>query len=122
MWNTNSYHWEEKPVDAWANETLRAVISGFTHTMNDATLSITEIASLNGESSVSIRKGKKIISFDYNMSLKWKIRLADTDGNQVATMDGKYELPEVSNEDEWDEWEVRNEYGEDENNLRSMLD
>ena len=90
--------------------------------MNDATLSITEIASLNGESSVSIRKGKKIISFDYNMSLKWKIKLADADGNQVATMDGKYELPEVSNEDEWDEWEVRNEYGEDENNLRSMLD
>ena len=48
--------------------------------MNDATLSITEIASLNGESSVSVRKGKKIISFDYNMQLKWKVTLKDADG------------------------------------------
>ena len=31
-------------------------------------------------------------------------------------------MPEVSNEDEWDEWEVRTEYGEDPDNLRSMLD
>ena len=37
-------------------------------------------------------------------------------------MDGKYELPEISNDDEWDEWEVRVEFGEDENNLRSMLE
>ena len=37
-------------------------------------------------------------------------------------MDGKYELPEISNDDEWDEWEVRTEFGEDENNLRSMLE
>ena len=37
-------------------------------------------------------------------------------------MDGKYELPDVCNDDEIDDWEVRNEYGEDEQNLRSMLD
>ena len=49
--------------------------------MNDATLSITEITTLTGESSVSIRKGKKIISFDYNIVLKWQCVLADSDGN-----------------------------------------
>ena len=69
--------------------------------MNDATLSVSEITKLEGESSVSIRKGKKIISFDYNISLKWRVDLADSDGNQVATMDGTYMLPEVSSEDEW---------------------
>lgn len=31
-------------------------------------------------------------------------------------------LPEVSNDDEWDEWEVRVEYGEETKNLRGMLD
>ena len=85
-------------------------------------MSITEITTLTGESSVSIRKGKKIISFDYNIVLKWQCVLADSDGNQVSKVDGKYEMPEVSNEDEWDEWEVRTEYGEDPDNLRSMLD
>ena len=65
----------------WANDTLRATISNFTHTMNDATLSISEITNLSGEASVSIRKGKKIISFEYNIKLKWKVQLKDADGN-----------------------------------------
>ena len=122
VWNTNSYHWEEKSVNTWAGDTLRKVLSAFTHKMNDSTLSITEITTLNGESSVSIRKGKKLISFDYQLVLKWKVVLADADGNQVSSVEGKYELPEVSNDDEWAEWEVRVEYGEDKDNLRSMLD
>lgn len=90
--------------------------------MNDAVMTITEITKLEGEASVSIRKGKKIITFEYVMSLKWKVVLNDADGHSVATMEGKYELPEVSNDSEWDEWEVRTEYGEDEQNLRAMLD
>ena len=122
VWNTNSYHWEEKSVATWANDTLRAVLSGFTHRMSDVTMSVTEIATLSGEASVSIRKGKKIISFDYNMDLKWKAVLADAEGNQVSQLEGKYVLPEVSNEDEWDEWEVRVEFGEDPDNLREMLE
>ena len=80
VWNTNSYHWEEKSVNTWANDTLRQVISAFTHTMNDATLSIIEITSLNGESSVSIRKGKKLITYDYQITLKWKVVLKDAEG------------------------------------------
>ena len=90
VWNTNSYHWEEKSVATWANDTLRSCLSSFSHTMNDATLRIDEIEELKGESSVSIRKGKKIVTFEYNMKLKWRVELADADGNNVATMDGKY--------------------------------
>ena len=122
VWNTNSYHWEEKSVATWANDTLRALLSAFTHTMSDVTMTITEITTLTGEASVSIRKGKKIISFDYNIVLKWKAVLADASGNQVSQVDGKYEMPEVSNEDSWDEWEVRAEWGEDPDNLREMLE
>lgn len=81
VWNTNSYHWEEKSVATWANDTLRSTISNFKHTMNDATLSITEITTLTGEANLSIRKGKKIISFEYNIEMKWKVDLADADGN-----------------------------------------
>ena len=52
--------------------------------MSDVTMTITEITTLTGEASVSIRKGKKIISFDYNIVLKWKAVLADASGNQVS--------------------------------------
>ena len=106
----------------WANDTLRATLSAFSHKMNDATLSVTEITTLTGESSVSIRKGKKIISFDYQIALKWTVKLADADGNEIAKMDGKYDLPEVSNDSEWEDWEVRVEFGEDVNSLRTMLE
>ena len=90
--------------------------------MQDSTLTVSEITTLTGEASVSIRKGKKIISFDYQVVLKWKIVLADADGNSVSQVEGKYEMPEICNDDDWDEWEVRVEYGEDPDNLRAMLD
>ena len=48
--------------------------------------------------------------------------LADSDGNQISKMEGKYEMPEVSSDEEWTDWETRVEYGEDKDNLRSMLD
>ena len=31
-------------------------------------------------------------------------------------------MPEVSSDEDWDDWQVRVEYGEDPENLRSMLD
>ena len=37
-------------------------------------------------------------------------------------MEGRYELPDMSNDDEWNDWEVRVEFGEDADNLRSMLE
>ena len=106
----------------WSEDTLRSTLSTFTHKMNDATLSIYEIGSITGESGVSIRKGKKIVSFDYNIVLKWRCVLADTDGHEVSKVEGTYLLPEVSQDDEWEEWECRVEYGDDPHNLRECLD
>ena len=119
VWNTNSYHWEEKSVAAWSNDTLRSILSGFSHSMNDAKVSVTEIAKLEGESSVSIRKGKKIITYEYNIQLKWKCVLSNSgeDGPEMK-VEGKWEMPDMCNDDEWEEWEVRTEWGEDPDNLR----
>ena len=48
--------------------------------------------------------------------------LCDADGKEVSKVKGKYELPEVSSDEEWADWEVRVEYGEDPDDLRSMFD
>ena len=98
------------------------MLSAFTHRVNDATLSIIEITTLNGESSVSIRKGKKLVTYDYQVALKWKVVLADAGGAEIAKVEGRYDLPEVSSDEDSEDWEVRVEYGEDPENLRSMLD
>ena len=77
---------------------------------------------MKGESSVSIRKGKKIISYEYEINLKWQLDLHDSEGNVVSRCLGMYELPEVSNEDAWKEWEVRVTYTSDDDDLKSALD
>lgn len=56
VWNNNSYHWEQKSVDKWSEDTLKKVLSLFYFKHENATFRITEVKDLKGESSVSIRK------------------------------------------------------------------
>jgi activator of HSP90 ATPase len=109
VWNTNSYFWEEKGVAKWAEERMKGILSGFRHTFAGGELFITEVKSFGGESSVSIRKGKKIVSYDYNSKLKWECNFKDGDGNIVGTIKGEYDMPEISNDvaDDGEDWEVR---------------
>ncbi len=65
------------------------MLSGFTYKWNDAKLIITELKDFKGESSVSIRKGKKIVSYDYSVKLQWQIDMFDNDGTTIfATTKG----------------------------------
>ena len=79
---------------------------------------------LNGEASVSIRKGKKIVSYDYNALLKWDFVLKDGEGTEVGIIKGEYELPEVSNDidDDGDDWEIKTSFKEDKSNLKARFD
>lgn len=52
---------------------------------------------MKGTCGVSIRKGKKICSFDYSYKLKWKLGLVDGAGTEVAKVEGVFHFPEVSN-------------------------
>lgn len=120
VWNTNSYHWEEKSVNKWAEDTLKKVLSTFTYKWNDAVMTIKEIKTFKGESSVSIRKGKKIVSYDYNILLAWQVDMYEKE-SVIASTKGSYELPELSNE-EADNWEVRVSMGEDTSSIQKMLE
>ena len=60
VWNTNSYFWEEKSVAKWSEEKMKEILGGFKYSFGGGELWVTEVKALKGESSVSIRKGKKI--------------------------------------------------------------
>lgn len=92
---------------------MRSVISGFKHSWNDAHLKVKEIKSFKGESSVSIRKGKKIVAYDYAITLSWQVDMNDKDGKSIANCTGTYDLPEISNEETMESWEVRVQYQQD---------
>ena len=59
---------------------------------------MTELKTLKGESSVSIRKGKKIVTYEYNSKVKWDLNIKDGEGNLVGTIKGEYTMPEISND------------------------
>ena len=97
VWNNNSYHWEQKSVDKWSEDTLKRVLSLFYYKHENATFKITEVKDLKGESSVSIRKQKKIVTYEYQMKLVWKCDMGD-EGNTkvVGSIEGELFCPELS--------------------------
>lgn len=109
VWNNNSYHWEQKSVDKWSDETLKKVLSLFQYKFEKATLSITEVKDLKGESSVSIRKQKKIVTYEYSCKLLWKVDMGDDSNTKViGSISGEYFIPEISNDilDDGEEWDI----------------
>jgi activator of HSP90 ATPase len=101
---------------------MRSTLSNFNYRWNDALLKIAEVKEMKGESGVSIRKGKKIVSYDYAITLKWSCAMmAMEGGTEVASCEGTYEMPEISNEEEVDDWEIRVSYSKDTDNLKAVL-
>lgn len=103
-------------MNTWAETTLKNLLTSYTYQWQEAKLIISELKDFKGESSVSIRKGKKIVAYDYQIKLQWKITMTDPEGNEYAKTSGHYELPELSNE-EADNWEVRVSMGHDEEGI-----
>jgi activator of HSP90 ATPase len=67
------------------------------------------VKDLKGESSVSIRKQKKIVTYEYSTKLLWKCDMGDESNSKVVgSISGEYFMPEISNDmlDDEEEWEV----------------
>ena len=124
VWNNNSYHWEQKSVDKWATDTLKSVLGTFYFKYEKATLTVTEVKDLKGESSVSVRKGKKIVTYDYNVKLVWKIDMGDESNSKViGSVEGEWEFPELSNDviNDGEEWEINTRMTKGDETLKKTL-
>jgi activator of HSP90 ATPase len=124
VWNNNSYHWEQKSVDKWADDTLKKVLSLYQFKHERAVLRITEVKDLKGESSVSVRKSKKIVTYDYQVKLLWKCDFGDESNTKViGSIEGEYFFPELSNDiiDDGEEWEIESSIKQGDESLRKSL-
>ena len=117
VWNTNSYHWEEKSVNFWAEETLKKIISNFKFSMETIRLNVVEIVKLQGEAGSCVRRGKKIITFDYEINFKWKCTM---DGLTGCSCSGEYTIPSFSHEDDAEDWEIRTDITLDEGGFEML--
>jgi activator of HSP90 ATPase len=111
-------------VGKWADEKLKEILGGFKYIFAGGELKVTSVYQFKGESSINIRKGKKIVSYDYSFDLTWACILRDGEGKEIGKISGSYNLPEVSNDidDDGEEWEIKNEYVEDRGNIRSRVE
>lgn len=67
---------------------MKEILGGFAYKFPGGEIKIISVEKINGEASVSLRKGKKIVSYDYNATLKWELSAKDGEGNEVANLKG----------------------------------
>jgi len=111
-------------VKNWSEETLRKLFTFFYYKQDRATLTIKEVKELKGESSVSVRKGKKIVTYEYSVNLVYKIDMADeTNTKTVGSVEGEFEWPEISNDilDDGEEWECNASIKKGDDELRKVF-
>ena len=87
-------------------------------------MTIKEVKDLKGESSVCVRKGKKIVTYEYSVKLVYKIDYADESNTSVVgSVEGQYEWPEISNDilDDGEEWECNASISKGEDSLKKMF-
>lgn len=66
-------------------------------------MTIKNVKNLTGDSSILVRKGKKIVVYDYSFTLEWKLTINNADNTGVeGSIEGEYFFPEVSNDVEND--------------------
>ena len=89
-----------------------------------AVVRITEVKDLKGEASVSIRKQKKIVIYEYTAKLVWKCDMGDeTNSKVIGSIEGEYFLPEISSDilDDGDEWDVQCSIKSGDDSLKKTL-
>ncbi|XP_058515472.1 activator of 90 kDa heat shock protein ATPase homolog 2-like, partial [Ochotona princeps] len=99
VWNPSSYHWEEKPMTSWCQETLKDRLSntGFHILDNSTTLQLFNIT-VEGEASNTIRKGRKLVIFDLTIGADWTATARDESGVFLADSRGRLEINDFTSE------------------------
>lgn len=94
VWNKGNYHWEEKPMTAWAKEHLASLVKGYNIDLPGGHVKIVNVE-LTGEASASIRKGKKIMFFEWKVKALWEGQLLDDEGAVLGAGDGEINIPDL---------------------------
>ena len=102
-WNTGNYFWEERKIP-WANDRIIELINATDFMMPGGTVALNKVEA-KGDSSYSVRKGKKIVTYTYEITIDWECSLKDGDCNVLDSGKGTYSMPDFCMDEEY---EVRN--------------
>lgn len=101
--NVNNWHWTEKNACGWSKSKFKELFKDLKIENDVVKCKVTEIEKSEGEAVANNRKGKLIFFYEWDITLKWKGKLAN-DGDKYVT--GKINIPNLSEENEINEVDV----------------
>lgn len=94
-WNVGSYFWEERNIP-WANNRLKELLTDVKVPIPGGELAFNQ-TEVKGDAGLSIRKGKKLVCYMYEIKLDWTGKLMDGEGN-VTSCKGEVQILEHSSD------------------------
>ncbi|SCN12370.1 activator of Hsp90 ATPase, putative [Plasmodium malariae] len=70
VWNRNSWHWEEKNYSKWGESYIKYKLNNLKLETEQLSIYFDKF-DITGNASVSVRKGKQINSFEYDIKFSW---------------------------------------------------
>lgn len=99
VWNPNNWHWENKNYTEVAKGLISSKLTNYTWEKDGITVILNKVDKIKGEASINIRKGKQIITYEFEMEVEWSAE------NEVDSCDGTFKLTEL-NETDLDDFQV----------------
>merc|ERR1711977_221879 len=94
--NVNAWHWTEKDVTKMAEQRLGEMCkSAHSERYPDGQLRFESVSKFSGFVNVCNRKGKMKVTFDLQITLKWKKQLKSEDGEVLASSSGTTVMEEI---------------------------
>lgn len=100
--NVNNWHWTEKNATNWSRDKITELLTGLVVETPDGKCEITSVSSIDGEASANNRKAKLIFFYEWVIKGEWAGRMNDGE----KKFKGKFEVPNLSEENEADEVDV----------------
>ena len=124
-WNAGYYHWVDKPQTSFARERLAAALRALRFVLPGGHARIVE-ATVSGEATATVRKGRKATYFDLTARAAWEGTLIDADGNVRGTGDGELALDDLDQDTADDgsyalRWTAADDGGKPDAALRTAL-
>jgi activator of HSP90 ATPase len=100
--NVNNWHWTESDWTGWAKNRVEELFKNLEIETNELSGKVTE-SNTTGDVSVNTRKGKTILFYELNVTLKWEVKLKATE----HTAKGSISMPYISDENDPSDFEVK---------------
>lgn len=102
--NVNNWHWTEKNASHWSKDKLTKLMVGLKiEDPNVGHVELTELSTIDGDAVANNRKAKLIFFYEWLLKGVWVAKL---NGQVVGEIEGEYEIPNLSEENEPHEVDV----------------